>query len=130
MIRDYLEVFREILRNPRWRDDFDLVVRAIFNNIRNFLTGKPCSALNGMATQQLGWDIAVRMTQLYFDDTFIGASVGLESAYLGSLNFDAETRFHSMQRSKCLLYFLHGTKMLPPSTWFCVRIEMHTLCSL
>ena len=31
VVRDYLEVFREIMRYPRWKDQFDLVARAIFD---------------------------------------------------------------------------------------------------
>ena len=36
-IRYYLELFREITRDQRWKDDFrvDLVARAIFDNIGN-----------------------------------------------------------------------------------------------
>ena len=30
VFRDYLEVFREIMRDPRWKDQFDLAVRAFF----------------------------------------------------------------------------------------------------
>ena len=32
VIRDYLEVFREIMRDPRRKDHFNLVARAIFDN--------------------------------------------------------------------------------------------------
>ena len=38
--------------------------------------------------QQSGLEVAVGMTQLFFDGAFMGASVGLESAYLGSFNLD------------------------------------------
>ena len=42
--RDYLEVFREIMRDSRWKDHFDLVVRAIFENHGRHLIGPPSSA--------------------------------------------------------------------------------------
>ena len=29
VVRDYLEVFREIMRDSRWKDHFDIVARAI-----------------------------------------------------------------------------------------------------
>ena len=38
-------------------------------------------------------DAPVGMTQLYFDGTFMGASVGLEHCYLGSMNFSAAAKF-------------------------------------
>ena len=31
VIRDYLELFRDIMRDPRWKEDFDLVFHAIFD---------------------------------------------------------------------------------------------------
>ena len=86
MIRDHLEVFREIMRDPRWKDHFDLVARALFDNVGNSLIGLLCSALNwGHLQQQLGLEVAIGVTQLYFDGTFMGARVGLDSVYLGSL---------------------------------------------
>ena len=97
VIGNYLEVFREIVRDPRWKDDFDLVARAIFDNLGNHLIGSPwppCSTLNWeRILQQLGLEVAVGTTQLYFDDTFMGANVGLESAYLESRNLDAAAKF-------------------------------------
>ena len=80
VVRDYLEVFREIMRDPRWKDQFDPVARAIFCNSWRRLIGPPCSALNWERIQQLlGMDVQVGMTQLYFDGTFMGAAVGLEA---------------------------------------------------
>ena len=46
VVRDFLEVFREIMRDSRWKDHFDLVARAIFDNPGRRLIGPPCSALN------------------------------------------------------------------------------------
>ena len=55
VVRDYLEAFREIMRDPRWKDQFDLAVRAIFERC---LIGPPCSALNLEHIQQLlGMDV-------------------------------------------------------------------------
>ena len=47
VVRDYLEVFREIMRDSRWKDHFDLVARAIFDNLGRRLIGPPSSALSG-----------------------------------------------------------------------------------
>ena len=38
-------------------------------------------------------DVLVGMTQLYFDGTFMGATVGLESCYIGSLNLNSGSKF-------------------------------------
>ena len=46
VVRDYLEVFREIMRDPRWKDEFDFVFRAIFDDLGNGMIGPPCSALH------------------------------------------------------------------------------------
>ena len=53
-IRYYLELFRQITHDQRWKDDFrvDLVARAIFDNIGNRLIGPPCSILNWERIQQ------------------------------------------------------------------------------
>ena len=50
VVRDYLEVFREVMRDPRWKDQFDLAARAIFERC---LIGPPCFALNWEHIQQL-----------------------------------------------------------------------------
>ena len=97
VVRDYLEVFREIMRDSRWKDHFDLVARAIFDNHGSRLIGPPCSALTRERIQQkLGMDVSVGMTQLYFDGTFMGASVGLEACYLGSMNLNSGSEFQHM----------------------------------
>ena len=80
VVRDYFEVFREIMRDPRWKDQFDFVSRAIFDHDSSGLRliGPLCSALNWERIQQLlGMDVPVEMTLLYFDCTFMGANVGL-----------------------------------------------------
>ena len=43
VVRDYLEVFREIMRDPRWKLLFDLLFRAIFDDFGNRLIGPACS---------------------------------------------------------------------------------------
>ena len=94
VVRDYLEVIREIMRNPRWKDQSDLVASAIFYLCCRSLIGPQCSALNWEHIhQKLGMDVPVRMRQLYFDGTFMGATVGLESCYIGSLNLNAGSKF-------------------------------------
>ena len=39
VVRDYLEVFREIMREPRWKGLFDLIFRPIFDDLGNRLVG-------------------------------------------------------------------------------------------
>jgi hypothetical protein len=46
VVRDFLEVFREIMRNPQWKNHFDLVARAIFDAMGERLIGPACSALH------------------------------------------------------------------------------------
>jgi hypothetical protein len=46
VVRDFLEVFREIMRNPQWKKHFDLVARAIFDDAGERLIGPACSALH------------------------------------------------------------------------------------
>ena len=43
--------------------------------------------------QKLGMDLPVGMTQLCFDGTFMGASVGLEACFFGSLNLNSGSKF-------------------------------------
>ena len=76
VMRDYLEVFREIKCNPSWKNDFDLIFRAIFDDLGNRMIGPPCSALHWEHIQKiLGLSVPVGTTQLYVDDseTFQGA---------------------------------------------------------
>ena len=46
VVLDYLEVFREIMREPRWKDQFDLVAHVTFDPLGKRLIEAPCSALN------------------------------------------------------------------------------------
>jgi hypothetical protein len=71
VVRDYLEVFREIMRDPRWKGLFDLIFRAIFDDLGNRLIGTACSALAWERIQAiLGSLIPIGFSQLYFDATF------------------------------------------------------------
>ena len=73
VVRDYLEVFREIMRDPRWKGLFDLIFRAIFDDLGNRLIGPACSALAWERIQAiLGSLIPIGFSQLYFDATFMG----------------------------------------------------------
>ena len=54
VVRDYLEVFREVMRDPRWKDQFDLAARAIF---RRCLIGPPCSEFR--LDSELGTNTAI-----------------------------------------------------------------------
>ena len=49
IMRDYLEVFWEIMRDPRWKNDFNLAFRAVFDDPGNRMIGvigPPCSTLH------------------------------------------------------------------------------------
>ena len=94
VVRDCFEVFREIMLDPRWEDQFDLVARAIFDNSGRRLIGSTCSALNWERIQKLsGMDVTVGITHLNFNSTSMGANVGLESCYTWSLNLNSGSRF-------------------------------------
>ena len=87
VVRDYLEVFREIMRDPRWKLLFDLLFRAIFDDFGNRLIGPACSALAWERIQELlGIRVPIGFSQLYFDATFMGQNVGIEAGYVSSLN--------------------------------------------
>ena len=48
MMRDYLEVIWENMSNPRWKNDFDLIFRAIFDDLAsgNRMIGPPALPYN------------------------------------------------------------------------------------
>ena len=133
VVRDYLEVIREIMRNPRWKDQSDLVASAIFYLCCRSLIGPQCSALNWEHIQQkLGMDVPVGMTQLYFDGTFMGATVGLESCYIGSLNLNAGSKFqHASVKMFALLPTYDkdaAAKHLSPQQIKKREMEVHQAC--
>jgi hypothetical protein len=133
VVRDYLEVFREIMREPRWKDQFDLVARAIFDHRGKRLIGTPCSALNWERIQKmLGFDVAVGLAQMYFDGTFMGATVGVETGYVGSLNLSAAAK---SQHAAVKLYALLPTydkdaaaKHLSPQQIKKREMDVHQAC--
>lgn len=94
--RDYLEVFRETMSESRWKHDFDLVFRAMFDDLANRIIGPPCSALHWEHIQKiLGPSVPVGCTQLYTDETFMGDNMGIESVYSASLNLNAKAKFQN-----------------------------------
>ena len=44
VVLDYLEVFREIMRHPEWKHQFDLTFRPVFDAAGNRLIGPPSSS--------------------------------------------------------------------------------------
>ena len=79
VVRDYLEVFREIMRDPQWKEHFDLVARAVFDGEGERLIGPACSALWWERIQgKLPPRAALGVSQLYFDGTFMGQNQGLQ----------------------------------------------------
>ena len=94
VIRDYLEMFREIVRDPRWREHFDLASRPSFDARGRLLIGPPCSALSWERVQTiLGKNVAVGVSQLYFNCTFMGPSTRIESQYITWLNLRSAAKF-------------------------------------
>ena len=83
VIPDYAEVLREIMLDPRWRAQFYLEFCPNFDARGRRLIGPPCSALSWERIHtKLGKDVAVGVSQLYFDGTFMGPtrpSTGIES---------------------------------------------------
>ena len=72
VMSDYLDVFREIMHNPRWKNDFDLIFRALFDNLGNDMIRTQWPALHGEHLYKiLGMSVHDGTTQLlYFDETF------------------------------------------------------------
>ena len=81
-MRYYLEVFRDITLDPRWKNDFDLCQVCLSCHLGNRMIGPPCSALHWEHVQKI-FEISVPVgtTQLYFDETFNkrGGGVGISS---------------------------------------------------
>ena len=95
VVRDYLEVFREVMRKPQWRDQFEISFRAFFDELGNRLIGPPYTALWWERIQgKMSPDDAIGVTQLYFDETFIDRTQGIGAGYLTSANLNAEARMH------------------------------------
>jgi len=96
VVRDFLEVFREIMRNPQWKNHFDLVARAIFDAMGERLIGPACSALHWERIQsKLQPDGAVGAVQAYFDETFMGQNQGMNMGYITSVNLRQDAHFQS-----------------------------------
>ena len=96
---------------------FDLVARAIFDNLYHHLIGLPCSALNWEQIQKLEilWFEGTHNDTVVFDSTFMGANVGLESGR-SSLWISMLLLSSSIRLSRCLLCCLCFVVMLSPST--------------
>ena len=96
VVRDFLEVFREIMRNPQWKNHFDLVARAIFDETGEHLIGPACSALHWERIQaKLQPDDAVGAVHAYFDETFIGQNQSMNMVYITSVNLRQDAHFQS-----------------------------------
>ena len=82
------------MSDPRWREQFDLAFRPSFDAGGRRLIRPRCSALSWERIQIiLGKDVAVGVSQLYFDGTFMGPSTGIESGYIASLNLLSAAKF-------------------------------------
>ena len=108
VVRDYIEVFREVMRNTQWKLQFELSFWALFDELGNRLIGPPYTALWWERMQgKMSPDDAIGVTQLYFDDTFIDRTQGIGAGYLASVNLNAEAR---MQASSCSLVLFSSSR--------------------
>ncbi len=93
VVLDYLEVFREIMRNPEWKHQFDLTFRPIFDAAGNRLIGPPSSGLWWEHVQKkLSPNAALGVTQLYFDETFQKQNQGIDTGSMASMNMGLGAR--------------------------------------
>ena len=89
----YLELFREIMRNPEWKDQFDLTFRPIFDAEGRRLIGPPSSGFWWERIQKkLPQGAAVGVTQLYFDETFQKQNQGIDTGSMASMNMGLGAR--------------------------------------
>ena len=93
VVLDYLEVFREIMRNREWQDQFDLTFKPIFDAEGGRLIGPPSSSLwfERIQTKLLP-GAAVGVTQLYFDATFQKQNQGIDTGSMASMNMGLGAR--------------------------------------
>jgi len=93
VVLDYLELFREIMRNPEWKDQFDLTFRPIFDAEGRRLIGPPSSGFWWERVQKkLPDGAAVGVTQLYFDETFQKQNQGIDTGSMASMNLGLGAR--------------------------------------
>ena len=65
VVRDYLEVFREIMRNPEWKHQFDLTFRPVFDAAGRRLIGPPSSGSCVDTPKIATWFCCGRNTALF-----------------------------------------------------------------
>lgn len=100
VVRDWLETWREIMRNPEWKKHFDLAFRPMFDEAGGRLIGPACTAFWwGRIQKILGPGAAVGVAQLYFDETFQGKNQGLDTGSLASMNLKQDARFQTVTSS-------------------------------
>ena len=96
VMRDYLEVFRETMRDPQWSKHFVLTFRAMFDEDGGRLIGPPFTAVFWEKIQNIfGPDVAVGATGLHFDETFMRQNEGMSTSYLAALNPTQAARFQT-----------------------------------
>ena len=105
VVRDYLEVFREICRDRQFKGQFDLTFRPIFDKKGKRWIGQPSSASWWERIQKkLGPGAAVGVTQLYFDETFQKQNQGVDTGSLASMNLGQGARCQTRSiKMLCLL---------------------------
>ena len=108
VVSEYLEVFREIMRSPEWKHQFDLTFRPIFDaSGERRLIGPACSGLWWERIQSmLQPHTAVGATQVYFDETFQKQNQGMETGSIAAMNLRQEGR---CQTSSIKMYALIPT---------------------
>jgi hypothetical protein len=107
VVRNYLEVLRDFVRDLRWQGLFGLVFCAIFDDLGDLLIGPACPVIALERIQAMvGSLVQIGFSQLYFDATFMGhqpaqgQNVGIESGYVSCLNL----RYLSSMNLICIIF--------------------------
>jgi len=105
--RDWLDCFREIMRNPEFKKHFDLIFRPMFDAAGGRLIGPACTGFWWERIQKkLGLNTAAGAAQLYFDETFQKKSQGVDTGSVSSMNMSQDAKF---QTSSIKMYCLMPT---------------------
>ena len=80
VVRDWLETWREIMRNQEWKKHFDLIFRPMFDDAGGRLIGPARTSFWWERIKKLlGSWVAVGVAQLYFDETFQVKNQGMDT---------------------------------------------------
>ena len=123
------DVFREKMRNPEWKHQFDLTFWPIFDAAGRRLIGPPSSgSWWDRIHKKLPPCPAVGATQLYFDETFQGQNQGIDTGSLASMNmgqgYVGRVSDARPVLSRWFVCFWRMIKMPPPpQAWTQIRLR-------